>query len=331
MTTTGKTIQRRQFLALAGAAPLGAMIPAPALALGASPVTGLAGNAFGTSWQITLPDGTDSELLRAPVTALLARIDRQMSPWRADSDITRFNLSAPGTCSVPAETALVANAALQLAETSLGHFDPTVGPLVARWGFGPIAGDLQPDWPDLKVEGDTVIKARDGLTLDLCGIAKGYALDRVAALLQTMDYEHFLIDLGGELKARGNHPSGRPWQVGIEDPSPGSSGIVEVLNLDGMSVATSGDRENGYSIGGHRYSHIIDPMTGVPVQGDIASVTVLAPDAMTADGWATALMAAGAEKGAGLARDLHLPALFLLRGVEGLSRITTGAFDAWLA
>src|SRR5690606_29630121 len=124
-----------------------------------------------------------------------------------------------------------------------------------------------------------------GLTLDLCGIAKGHALDRMVATLLDEGHEHFLVDLGGELAARGWHPSGRAWQVGIEYPLPGRGNIAGVLRLDKLAVATSGDRANGYDIGRRRYSHIIDPGTREPVDSSLGSVSVLMATAREADGW----------------------------------------------
>jgi thiamine biosynthesis lipoprotein len=232
---------------------------------------------------------------------------------------------------MPRELVGVTTAALAIAEASGGVFDPSVGPLVARWGFGVIAGEDRPGWQGLSVLEDAVAKDRDGLTLDLCGIAKGRALDRMATLLADAGLTDFLIDLGGELYARGRHPSGRAWQAGVEDPRPGAARVAEVVRLDGNAVATSGDRANGYTFGGRRYSHIIDPRTRRPVAGDLASVSVIAEDAITADGWATALAAAGAKGGPVLARRRGIAALFLIRDGAGLRRIATGAFDTHLA
>lgn len=322
------SLTRRGFLGSASAAAT--FLAVPALATGSPAVESITGAAFGTGWQITLPSFADAPALRAEVTALLERIDRQMSPYRADSDLTRINTAGTGACAAPADLVHVTRAALDLAAASGGHFDPTVGPLVARWGFGPIAGDAGADWSSLELASDVLVKTDPRLTLDLCGIAKGHALDGLAALVRAAGHRDFFIDLGGEVFAAGRHPAGRPWQVGVEDPRPGVSGIAEVLALDGMAVATSGDRENGYTLGLRRYSHIIAPRTGEPVAGAIASVSVLAPTAMAADGWATALMAAGSTAGPALARNLGVPALFLLRAGSGLARVPTGDFDAYL-
>ncbi|MBU1174419.1 MAG: FAD:protein FMN transferase [Alphaproteobacteria bacterium] len=329
MSAANTRLHRRAFLALGGGTALSLALPR--LSLGAPALSGLTGRAFSTEWSVAVPDGVDIAPLRPSIEALLAGIDRQMSPWRADSDVTRFNRAPAGTLKLPSELLHVAAAALALAATSAGEFDPTVGPLVSRWGFGPIEGDAISDWQRIGFRGDALAKPADGLTLDLCGIAKGYALDRMADLVKTAGATDFLIDLGGELSACGRHPSGRPWHVAVEDPRPGFSGAVDVLDLTGTTVATSGSRANSYQLGRRRYSHIIDPMTREPVDTDLLSVSVIAPDAMMADGWATALMAAGAIKGPALARQNQVDALFVLKDGDGLERLSTGTFGAYLA
>lgn len=344
MTVENHTsLTRRAFVGRASAAAAGTLMAAPALATGAPMLETIEGTAFATGWRISLPAGSGAAGLAAHVRALLDAVDQQMSPYRADSDLTRFNTARAGACAAPADLVHVARAALDLAAASGGSFDPTVGPQVARWGFGPITGEAGlgtgpatgpatgADWSDLDLAPDALIKSDPRLTLDLCGIAKGHALDRLAALIRSAGHEAFFVDLGGEVRVAGHHPSGRPWHVGVEDPRPEASGMAEVLALDGGAIATSGDRENGYTLGNRRYSHIIAPETGQPVTGALASVSVLMPTAMEADGWATALMAAGSAAGPALARRHGLSALFLSRAGSGLGRVTTGAFDRHLA
>lgn len=318
--------QRRRLLAMTGAAlAIGqaALARPPALSSGTAAVDTLTGRAFGSSWRVTLPAGSAGEDLRRDLTELLARIDRQMSPWRPDSEISGVNRAA-ASARISAETAHVARAALDLARQSDGWFDPSIGPLVHRWGFGPIEGDAG-GWTGLRVDDHAIAKDRPGLTLDLCGIAKGRALDLMADRLRLAGHGDFLIDLGGELAARGRHPSGRPWQVAIEDPRPERRQMAAILVLDNLRVATSGTRRQGYDLGGRRYSHIIDPRRSAPVAGTLASVSVLADNAMTADGWATALTAAG-PGGPALARRAGLDALFLFHEAGGLRRDVTGGF-----
>lgn len=316
---------RRLFLARASAV-MGLALAAPAVQAEAEPVVTLSGRAFATGWRIVLPSGVAVAPLRAPVQALLAEVDRQMSPWRADSEVCAVNRASAGAMGVGPELARVTQAALSISAASGGAFDPTVGPEVARWGFGPIAQGAAPDWQEVSCDGARLDKARDGLTLDLCGIAKGRALDRISDLLLARGLGDHLVEIGGELRASGLHPAGRPWQVGVEDPRPGQASLVGQVTLRG-AIATSGIKDNSYQLAGKRYSHIIDPATGRPVgAGALASVSVRAGTGMEADGWATALMAAGGVAGPQLARAQGLDSLFL-RVQDGVVRAeTTGAF-----
>lgn len=324
MRSRPRTLDRRGFLAFGGALCLAG--GGRAHATGASPLTGMRGAAFGTHWSVSLPAGADLSGLQARLEVLLAQLDLAFSPWRPDSVVARFNAGNARDMSVTEEIAAVTGAAVRIASASGGTFDPTVGPLVARWGFGPIHGGTRPaGWLNLAAGNAHIAKAETGMTLDLCGIAKGHALDRMVGLLLDAGHEHFLVEFGGELAARGRHPSGRVWRVGIETPLVGREDFAGVLRLDGMAVATSGDLVNGYYIGRRRYSHIIDPMVGEPVESELASVSVLMATAREADGWATALMAAG-EAGPDLARRLDIAALFLFRDGPNLRSVATGNF-----
>ncbi|MBW6418580.1 FAD:protein FMN transferase [Celeribacter sp. PS-C1] len=312
---------RRQMIALSGATLYAGVAEANSLA----PTHSMEGRAFASHWRVTAPSDVPLEPHRAAIDRILAKVDAQMSPWRQDSDVSRFNRTADA-CRVSGETAFVTRAALKIARESGGRFDPTVGPLVSQWGFGRITG-VSGAWTALATDGDQLRKDISGLTIDLCGIAKGRALDLVDSYFMEAGLRDVLIDLGGELKSRGQHPSGRAWHVAVEDPRIGALSPAAGLRLpSGFSVATSGLRAQSYSLGDHVYSHIIDPHRARPVAGGAVSVSVLAPDAMIADGWATALMAA-ADQGPDVARQNGLSALFLFAMDTGLSATTTGDFD----
>lgn len=302
-----------------------AAIAAPSFAR--SPATMvLDGPAFGTGWAVTLPEQTNAARLRSALEAALARIDGLMSPWRPDSAIGRFNQAqALDPMRIDPELHMVIAAALALRTASAGSYDPSVGPLVRRWGFGPVVGEFAADSPGFELTDDALRKGHPKLTLDLCGIAKGYALDQMVRTLEHHEVRDFVVDLGGEIAARGHHPSGRGWHVAVEDPRLGAAGAVEVVDLRGRAIATSGDKVNGFTLGARRYSHIIDPGTAEPVLGSAASVSVIADAAMTADGWATALMAAGAD-GPALAEQRGVDALFLFNKPAGLRRVAVGRF-----
>lgn len=315
---------RRTFLA-----GLTASLAAPAV-VRASGLQHASGHAFGTSWGISSNDPLAVEALHPAITALFDEIDTDMSPWRTDSTISKFN-SDPAGVNVSPEMSGVTQAALDLAALSEGAFDPTVGPLVARWGFGPIKEGALPDWRGVSLAQGRLSKSDPDLTLDLCGIAKGRALDRAADLARKLGLGSALIDLGGELRAVGQHPEGRDWRVAIENPlSEQPTGLV--LNLPaGSSVATSGVGVHGYGRNGQVWGHIMDPATAKPVTGNLRSVTVMAPEAMHADGWATALFAAGDDSGPEIAKAQDIAAVFLFDTGTGLRRVETGGIAAVLS
>lgn len=304
-----------------------ALVPAlclPALAQGAAATVTLSGTAFGTLWRITLPGG-DHAALRPAIVRDLAELDAEMSPWRPDSLLSRINAMPAGVARVTPEFEVVFAAAKAVGEASGGAFDPRVGPAVARWGFGPIEGPARAG--RFVLDGGRLAK-HGAATLDLCGIAKGRALDRLADLLRARGREDFLIDIGGELLAGGRHPEGRAWRAGIEDPRPEATGLALALPLDG-AIATSGIKTQSYLLGSRRYSHIIDPRSMAPARtAGLLSVSVLAPGAMLADAWSTALMAAGPRRGPELAEVAGIDALFLFDGPAGLRHRTTGRFGA---
>jgi thiamine biosynthesis lipoprotein len=316
-------LTRRRLLSGAGATLL-----FPGAGAARVPLTIIDGPAFGAAWRAALPAGPDAGAVGTALRAVVASVDGAMSPFRADSEISRFNASdETGWIAVAAETRAVVTEGLRVARLSGGAFDPTVGALVGRYGFGPIIRPSAGDHRDIAVGTAGIRKAQPSMTLDLCGIAKGHALDRMVAALDGMGLSDFLIELGGEVCGRGRHPSGRGWQVGIERPLPGELVFQRVVGLGGQALATSGDRINSYEVAGRRYGHIIDPAQGRPAAGALASVSVLAPAAITADALATALFAMGAEAGAAFAEGEAIAALFLLRDGGGIREITTGDFD----
>lgn len=322
MTAALDRPSRRSVLTL-----MGAVMVVPSASF-AGIVETTAGPAFGTYWRVTAPVGRGVGRLAPALQTLFAQIDAQLSPWRPDSAISRFNANASDSDRDDAarDPALVhvTAAALEISRRSEGAFDPTVGPLVARWGFGPVAQGGAPDWRALGVGPTAVRKAREDLTLDLCGIAKGWALDCAVDLARDAGFDDLLIDLGGELRAMGRHPDGRDWRVAVEAPLPLFSAPAALRLPAGLAVATSGTRAQSYTLNGRRYSHIIDPATSEPAEGGLRSVTVVASDAMTADGWATALCAAGDTAGPDLAQTQNIAALFLMEHQGSVRQVRTG-------
>lgn len=314
-------LTRRGFLLASGAA---AIVPTHAAM---ADILQIEGPALGAGFRLRVAAGADVPALVAAVTDAIAGVDATMSPFRADSEVSAFNraetrdllpLSRP-TLSVLAE-------ARRIAELTRGAFDPTLGGLVGRLGFGPITRRPEGAFSGMTLTDDGARKAHPGQTLDLCGIAKGDALDRCMASLAALGHSDVFLELGGEVAATGLRPDGGAWRVAVEHPLAGPGVAHCVLRLRDEALATSGDRVNGYALGDRRIGHIVDPRLGGPARGPLASVSVLAPRAVTADALATALFALGAEQGPQLAQAARIDALFLARDGAGLRSVTTGRF-----
>jgi thiamine biosynthesis lipoprotein len=314
-------LTRRGFLA--GACSLA--FARPVLAAPGAAV--IEGPAFGASWRAVVPAGSDLREIGGALQAVVASVDAAMSPFRQDSEITRFNISNDSDwIALSATTCEVVEEALQVTEVTAGAFDPTMGGVVGQFGFGPIVRRSTGDHSGISLRPGAVRKMQPDLTLDLCGIAKGYALDRMVEAIEALGARDFLLEVGGEVAARGRHPVGRAWQVGIEKPEAGDRGFQRIVAFAGEALATSGDRINGYVAGGRRYSHIIDPTRRRPADTSLASVSVLAPTAMRADAMATALFAMGSEAAPEFAERNRLPALLLVREKRSIREISTGSF-----
>jgi thiamine biosynthesis lipoprotein len=266
-----------------------------------------------------------------------------MSTYRDDSELSRFNrFAANEPFPVAPETLEVFRIAREVSDLSGGAFDVTVGPLVAAWGFG--ATDRVPAPPSAaeitalrarvgfdRIEIDpgagTLTKTRADVESDLSAIAKGYAVDQVAAALRELGHGNFLVEVGGEVRAGGRRLDGALWRVAIEKPDSALRGIYEVVSLRDVALATSGDYRNYYEVGGRRISHTIDPRTARPIDHTLASVSVLHADAVHADALATALNVLGPEAGYALAEREGLAAYFLVRrDDEGFVSLETPAF-----
>ena len=322
----------------------------------ASEITGpvaLSGPTMGSTWMVRVPRppaGMPAGQVQSSVQALLDQVEREMSTYRADSALSRFNRSTATTwVDVPSDVARVVGLARRVSDQTGGAFDVTVGPLVNLWGFGPThpAGPFGTIPSDALIEaarrhvGYRLLEARDAppalrksdadVYVDLSGIAKGDAAERVGRRLDALGATDYLIAVGGEMRARGRSPAGRPWRVGIETPTPGTRRVLcEVELPGGFSLSTSGDYRNYFDSEGHRYSHEIDPATGRPAADAPASVTVAHASGGYADAMATALMVLGSDRGYALAERLGLPALFILRKHDQFEARATPAFQPLL-
>ena len=308
-------------------------------------IASLGGHSMGTRWsaRIVVRAGRDLHGLHAGIQDVLDQVVAQMSTWEAASDISRYNRAPAGTThALPAEFVHVLRAAQEIALASGGAFDPSVGPMVALWGFGAAGnGHRVPSpaeitaiaprvgWQRLQWQEGQRLLQPGGLELDLSGIAKGYGVDAVARWLQDAGVHSALVEVGGELFGYGRKPDGQPWRVLVESaPEEDAEADLppRVLALDGLAVATSGDRWHRFDVDDLRYSHSFDPRSGRPVPQAAAAVTVLAGDAMRADAWATAMTVLGVEAGLGLAASLDLAVRFLSRTPSGLQEHLSDAF-----
>lgn len=283
------------------------------------------GETMGTYYAVTI-DGADeaeTDAVRDAVEADLAEVNRQMSTWDSESEISRFNRSTTTDWfDVSAGFAVVVEESRRIHTLTDGAFDPTVAPLIDLWGFGAsrrrdiptdaeIAQALQYTGMDLiDVRRDPpALRKRDArVQLNLSAIAKGYAVDRVSQTLAAAGYTAFVVDIGGENRAGQAKADGSPWRLGVESPL---GGLFHVLEVTETSVATSGDYRNYFERDGIRYAHAIDPETGRPLREPPASVSVVTPFCMTADALATALMVMGPERGMALAGREQLSVMFL--------------------
>lgn len=323
----------------------------------------LSGPTMGTAYHIAL--GSEQQpaglaLLKQRVDDRLAEINRRMSTYDPESELSRFNASRSDEWfAVSSETATVVAAALDIAQRSDGTFDPTVGPLVNLWGFGPAnrKGALPTDeqlakararvgYSKVEVRRDppALRKTNPRIYLDLSAIAKGYAADAIAEMLtghsneetgveepgveRVPSVDSVMVEIGGEIRTIGTKASGDPWRLGIERPDDTSRIVSHVLEVRGSeAIATSGDYRNFYERDGQRFSHTIDPATGRPVTHQLATVTIRTPTCMEADALATALSVMGPKKGLAWAEQQGIAALLVDRTDGGFREQTTSHWD----
>jgi thiamine biosynthesis lipoprotein len=304
-----------------------------------------AGETMGTTWSVKtiLTHGRDGSGIEAGIRAVLDGVIAQMSNWSQTSELSRFNRAAPDTwVTLPDDCFTVLQAALQVAHDSGGAYDPSAGPLVDLWGFGP-AGMRQiaptPDdvarvrqhcgWQRIETDsGQRRARQPGGLSLDFCAIAKGFAVDAVSRYLDAQGVPSYLVEIGGELRGQGLKPDGMPWWVELESPVADGNATRTLVALLGVSIATSGDYRRYFEHEGRRYANTIDPRTGYPAAHALASVTVIHRECMMADALSTALTVLGPEAGLAFAKRHALAARFLVRRPDGFDERITPAFAA---
>ncbi|KAB0486738.1 thiamine biosynthesis lipoprotein [Pseudomonas reinekei] len=278
--------------------------------------------------------------VRFQVEQILADMDRQMSTYRSDSDIERFNALPANNCqAMPASILELVRVGEQLSVQSDGSYDLTVEPLLNLWGFGPQArGETVPTaealadarkrvgHQHLRIEGDRLCK-NVAVEVDFNSIAAGYAVDTIATRLEAMGIRGYLVEATGELKASGKKPDGSSWRIALEEPRDDQKVAERIIAVDGFGLSTSGDYRNYFEQGGKRYSHAFDARTGAPVSHTLASVTVIHPSALMADGLSTLLLILGPERGWDYAEKHDIGAFFVIRADTGFVTRTSHAFE----
>ena len=263
------------------------------------------GSVFGTFYHISYQSDKD---YHEDIKAALQQVDTALSMFNKQSVISRINREDGGEVN---EMFLeVYRKAEEVSKDTNGAFDITVAPLVNAWGFGFKNGEMptpqQVDsirqfvgWQKVTLKGNTIQKKDRRVMLDCSAIAKGYGVDVVAKVLKDKGVTNFMIEIGGEIITHGISPKRVPWKVGVIKPTDDSLATSNeyqtILNVTYKAMATSGNYRNYYYKGGKRYAHTIDPKTGYPVQHNILSATVLAPDCATADAYATSFMVMGLD------------------------------------
>ena len=294
----------------------------------------ISGSKMGTSYHVTIVADQPAPVdLAKQIEQTLDRVDQSMSTYKVDSEISQFNqLDVGQRLVISDDFDQVLRITRKVWQKSGGTLDPTVGPLVDIWGFGPtFTGDVVPsdsaiqrslasigfDAVNRTVNNQQILLSKSRpLRLDLSAVAKGYAVDLVADLLEMNALPDYLVEVGGETRVSGLNPEGDPWRLAIESPSL-TEAVAQVLNLEAGAVATSGDYRNYFERDGVRYSHTIDPRSGRPTTHSVASVTVVADTCAEADAWATALIVMNSDQAVDLANELKIPVYIVARQDKG--------------
>ncbi|WP_226051257.1 FAD:protein FMN transferase ApbE [Dickeya chrysanthemi] len=316
----------------------------------ARPFTTFEGKTMGTFYSVkisgALPES--SQQLQQEIDALLEQANNEISTYRTDSVLSRFNQYA-GAQPQPISNGMadIILAAQRIGRATGGAMDITVGPLVNLWGFGPqkqpvtIPSQQQIDEARRKVglnhlrfvsndQGEWLQKDLPGLYVDLSTLGEGYGADLLAQLMTRKGITNYLVSVGGAISSRGVNGQGQPWRVAIQKPTDKENAIQTAVDLHGYGISTSGSYRNYFEQDGKRYSHVIDPATGRPITHQLVSVTVIARTALEADGWDTGLMVLGAEKALKLAEQQGLAVYLITKTDQGFEAVMTPQFKAFL-
>ena len=309
----------------------------------------LQGGVFGTTWHVTYhgePDGLTDNDIEAAITRAFSVVDDSMNNYRASSTLSQLNrLPAGQIFEVDWDFALVFNAALDIHHATAGAYDPSVSPLINLWGFGPEGVTESPTDDQLAIARShsglnqfawdlsdrSFLKRNTRATLDFSSIAKGYAVDLAGDALDEIGVANFMLEVGGEIQTRGVSPRGDHWRLAIENPIRAGVGKpYAAVSVTDVGIATSGNYRNFFEVDGKRFSHLIDPRTGYPIEHDLVSATVIHPSTMVADAWATALMVVGTTEALRLANLYDLSVYLISRNGEQLISSHNQGMSRWL-
>lgn len=287
------------------------------------------GSIFGTIYHITYENQTD---LKPEIEEAMQAVDRSLSMFNKESIVTKINIGmSQQSDSLFDKVFLLAKDVYQ---STNGSFDPTVAPLVNAWGFGFKNGALPDEnqvdslkalvgFDRIKLEDGKIVKQDSLMILDFSAIAKGFAVDQVAEMLQKKGVKNYMVEIGGEVIVKGKNQKGNAWRVGIAKPDEAETGEGEgfetILELNNKAMATSGNYRNYYiTDDGRKLAHTIDPHSGYPIQHSILSSTVFAPTCAMADAFATAFMVMGIDKAKEvLKREKQLEVFFIYTDEKG--------------
>ena len=307
----------------------------------------LSGSTMGTTYHIKLVPNDNlpsAPLLQAKIDLALDKVNNQMSTYRENSELSKFNqLSSAESIQVSPDTAKVINEGIKLYHITNGALDITLGPLVNLWGFGPdkrpatIPSQEQIDEAKSRtgMDGFTekntqLTKLNPDLYIDLSSIAKGFGVDKVSEILNSYRVSGYMVEIGGEVRTFGSKENGALWRIAVEQPTTDERAVQQVIEPTTMAMATSGDYRNYYEEDGQRFSHLIDPRTGFPINHKLASVTVLNKSCMVADGYATAMMVLGVEDSLALAKKENLAIMLIAKEKDGFKVYYSEPFKKYL-
>ncbi len=308
------------------------------------------GETQGTTYHIVLEQGSIlkpiTSISKFQIDSLLADFDLSLSNYDTNSIISKINRNEP-SISLDDHFVEVFNCSFKVYEATGGIFDITIGPLVNAWGFGPEEGagndSLTIDslmqfvgMNKVRISEGFLIKDFDGIKLDVNAVAQGYSVDVVGSFLEENGIKNYLVEIGGEVRARGRKTNGKSWRVGIDKPyennfTPGDD-LQEILIMDDMSLATSGNYRKFYVKDGVKYSHSINPGTGYPVMDRLLSVTIVCTECILADAYATACMIMGLEESLKLVNSIEMmEAYFVYSGDSGEFQVEyTNGFEKFI-